>query len=194
MKLLDSDTREVQDTSHPTMTKDTTGRLFLNFSFRRLRDLWHRVDCCLALLSDTQIWSRTAEYENSIGNLVLHLSGNVLQWILAGIGDDTDARHRDREFSARGGITGTDLREHLQESVNRAASTIEKLNVDRLSSRVVIGGDVLSALDAIYHVVEHFSMHTGQIIFMTKRMTEGALRFDYRRDMHSITDAPADEM
>ncbi|HET8550289.1 MAG TPA: DinB family protein [Bryobacteraceae bacterium] len=152
-------------------------RIFLDFSAKKLRQLESRIQTCLERLSDEQIWMREAETQNAAGNLVLHLCGNVRQWILSAIGGQADTRTRDAEFAARGGITATELKERLAATVAEAASVIESLTDMRLRERVRVQGYELSVLEAIYHVIEHFAQHTGQIIFATKLLTQEDLGF-----------------
>lgn len=159
------------------MTEDTSGRLFLDFSSRKLQQLAGRVDICLAKLSDEQIWERNGDHENAVGNLVLHLCGNVRQWITSSIGGAPDTRRRDDEFSARGNESREDLRERLQATVSQATTVIAALTTQRLADRLVIQGMDVSVLAAIYHVIEHFAMHAGQIIFITKMRTALPLSF-----------------
>ena len=151
-------------------------RLFLDFSVRKLRELMDRIGVCLSQLSQDQIWARGSENENAVGNLVLHLAGNVRQWIVSGAGGRPDIRDRDAEFAARGGPPA-DLEAHLRQAVEDAAAVIESLTPERLATRLTIQGYDVSVLEAVYHVVEHFSMHTGQIIFATKMLTGGDLGF-----------------
>lgn len=159
------------------MTENTLDRQFLNFSSTKLRELSTRLEACLAQLTEEQLWARGGENENAVGNLVLHLCGNVRQWIIASIGGEPDTRHRDGEFHARGGMTGAELRQRLGATVHQATSVIEGVSAPRLADRMVIQGYDVSVLDAIYHVVEHFAMHTGQIIFVTKMLTGTDLGF-----------------
>ena len=163
-----------------TTTEDASGRLFLEFSSRKLQQLAGRIDICLTKLSDEQVWERNADHENAVGNLVLHLSGNVRQWITSSIGGAPDTRRRDDEFSARGNVSRKELRGHLQATVSQATTVIAALNTKRLSDRLVIQGVEVSVLAAIYHVVEHFAMHAGQIIFITKTRT--GLPLDFSQD------------
>jgi uncharacterized damage-inducible protein DinB len=156
---------------------DTLDRLFLDCSVRRLHQLCGRIGSCLSQLNDDQIWARGGENENAVGNLVLHLSGNVRQWIVSGAGGAPDTRNRDSEFAARGGMPKAELETRLLQTVDAAAAVIEGLTPERLAQRVIIQGYEVSILEAVYHVVEHFSMHTGQIIFATKMLTGGDLGF-----------------
>lgn len=159
------------------MSETAIDRLFLKFSVDKLRELAPRIETCLGCLSEDQLWARGHENENAIGNLVLHLCGNVRQWIISGIGGAPDHRQRDGEFAARGGTSKAQLLERLHTTVDEAVAVIRALPAERLSERRVIQGYEGSVLEAIYHVVEHFSMHTGQIIFATKLLTSVDLGF-----------------
>jgi uncharacterized damage-inducible protein DinB len=159
------------------MTENALDRQFLVFSSAKLKQLASRIDTCLSQLSEEQVWMRGGENENAVGNLVLHLCGNLRQWIVAGVGGEPDVRRRDEEFAARGGVMIGGLRERLQETVAQATAVIDSVRAERLPDRLVIQGYEVSVLEAIYHVVEHFSMHTGQILFVTKMMTGADLGF-----------------
>lgn len=149
----------------------STERIFLEYSAGKLDQLTERIENCIARLDDRQIWARGAETENAIGNLALHLCGNVRQWIVSGVGGQPDTRRRDEEFAARGGIEARELIERLRSTVGQAAAVLRGLESERLRERVEIQGYQVTVLEAIYHVVEHFSGHTGQIIFATKMLT-----------------------
>ncbi len=152
-------------------------RAFLDFSSDKLRQLSSRIDTCLFQLSEEQVWARGSDNENAIGNLVLHLCGNVRQWIIAHVGGEPDTRQRDAEFAARAGLTRQQLTERLRVTVEKAIAVLEGVSAQRLSNRLTIQGYDVSVLDAIYHVIEHFAMHTGQIIFATKMLTGTDLGF-----------------
>ena len=157
--------------------EDSLHRLFLDCSVRRLELSLSRIEACLEKLSEEQVWARGSENENAVGNLVLHLSGNVRQWIVSGVGGAPDTRERDGEFSARGDISIPELKQRLRGIVTEAAAVIGAVTPERLAERVVIQKYEVSVLEAIYHVVEHFSLHTGQIIFATKMMTGSDVGF-----------------
>lgn len=152
-------------------------RIFLTASRERLNQFASRIKACIDKLSDEQIWQRHHENENAIGNLILHLSGNVRQWIISGVGGKPDVRARDREFSARGDVAKTDLWERLHGIVEEAGGIIDKLTPQRLGETVKIQGYEVTVLEAVYHVVEHFAEHAGQIIYATKLMTSEDLGF-----------------
>jgi uncharacterized damage-inducible protein DinB len=151
--------------------------LFLSYSIEKLRQSEGRIQHCLELLSSDQVWWRGAEECNSVANLVLHLCGNVRQWIIASIGGQIDLRQRDSEFAARGDVDVPELRTMLRETVEEAVRTIERVTPQRLTETVRIQDYEKSVLEAIYHVVEHFSLHTGQILYATKLLRKADLGF-----------------
>jgi uncharacterized damage-inducible protein DinB len=150
---------------------DSAAHLFLEYSVRKLRQLNTRIEDCLGRLDDNQVWARGSANENAVGNLVLHLSGNVRQWIVAGVGGQPDIRRRDTEFAAQGGLAAPSLAQELHGTVEEAAAAIEKLAPESLAARLTIQGYDVTVLEAIYAVVEHFSGHTGQIVYATKMLT-----------------------
>jgi uncharacterized damage-inducible protein DinB len=151
--------------------------LFLQYSVDKLRQFTSRIEVCLGKLTEEQIWARGGEHENAAGNLVLHLTGNVRQWIVSSLGNDVSERDRDSEFAARQGPVAAVLAANLHETVERASSVISALDTERLTRMYEIQNYRVSGVEVVYHVVEHFGQHTGQIIFMTKMFTGGDLDF-----------------
>jgi uncharacterized damage-inducible protein DinB len=131
-----------------------------------------KIEHCLDRLSDADLWWRANEASNSIGNLILHLCGNVTMWIIGGIGSLPFERDRQREFDERKQIPRQELRSSLRLVVQRADDVLSTVVANDLLSRRQIQGYDVTVLEAIYHVVEHFSMHTGQIILLTKARVE----------------------
>jgi len=156
---------------------DTLHRDFLNFSADKLRQLSGRIETCLVMLTAEQVWARASDNENAVGNLVLHLCGNVRQWIVAGVGGAADVRQRDGEFAARGGVPAGELADRLRAVVAEAAAVLGQVTAERLAQRIVVQQYETTVLAAIYHVVEHFSGHTGQIFFAAKMLTGADLGF-----------------
>jgi uncharacterized damage-inducible protein DinB len=142
-------------------------RDFLKFSADKLEQLSGRIEDCLGRLSSDQIWMRNTGNDNAVGNLVLHLCGNVNQWIGSGVAGKPDLRERDQEFAARDGELGT----RLSATIAEAAGIIRNLAPERLSERLAVQKYDVTVMEAIYHVVEHFAQHTAQIIFATKLLT-----------------------
>jgi len=162
-------------------------QLFVEYSVRKLRQNVERLEKCLARLSEDQVWSRGHESENAVGNLMLHLAGNVRQWIISGVGATADVRDRDSEFNAQSGPSKTELLGVLRETVEEACKVIEPLTAERLAAVIHVQKYDVSVLEAVYHVVEHFGQHTGQIIFATKLLTGEELGFytHLKRASHS---------
>ena len=145
---------------------------FLSYSAGQLLTLSGRIQDCLGRLSAEQIWTRNSDNQNAVGNIVLHLCGNVRQWIIGGVGDQPDVRDRDAEFAARGGLQPAELAAKLKSTVSEAAAVIRTLPPERLGDQKTIQKVYNTTLmEAIYHVVEHFGQHTGQVIFATKLLT-----------------------
>jgi uncharacterized damage-inducible protein DinB len=157
--------------------EENLGSLFLNFSIDKLNQFTSRINECLDRLSDDQIWTRGSDNENAIGNLVLHLCGNVRQWIGSGVGGRPDIRKRNREFAARGDIQPAELRERLEGTIEDAVAILRDVPPERLREPVTIQSYHLTVMEAIFHVVEHFAQHTGQILFATKQLTGEDLGF-----------------
>lgn len=154
------------------------GQTFISEARSLLRaDYLPKIERCLGLLSDEQIWWRANPQSNSIGNLLLHLSGNVRQWIVVGLGGAPDRRDRDAEFARREVIPRDELLNLVRQTLADADATLSAFDVNRLVDRFTIQKTDVSALGAIFHVVEHFSMHTGQIIMLTKMFADIDLEF-----------------
>lgn len=152
-------------------------QLFLTFSRERLQLLASRISDCLSRLSDEQIWQRGSEVENSVANLVLHLCGNVRQWIISVVGEKPDVRDRDAEFSKRQGVTAAELSAVLDETISTALSVLKSVPGGVLTQHITVQKQDRTVLEAIYTAVEHFGEHTGQIIYMTKRLTQTDLGY-----------------
>lgn len=136
-----------------------------------------KIERCLEELSDEDVWWRGAEESNSIGNLILHLSGNARQWIVSGLGAAPDRRARQEEFDRRAGLKRAELLATLRETLAEVDAVLARLDGALLLERRAIQGHDVTILEAIFHVVEHFAMHTGQIILLTKLLVKKDLRF-----------------
>lgn len=133
-----------------------------------------RIDACLAKLTVEQIWTRGSANENAIGNLVLHLCGNLRQYTRHAILGEPDIRDRDSEFNA---IDGEALRAKLQNTVADACDIIQGTGEARLAERIIVQNREQAVLEAIFKTTEHFSLHAGQIYFATKLLTHQELGF-----------------
>jgi uncharacterized damage-inducible protein DinB len=159
------------------MNDNSIAREFLLHSAKLLNEeFMPRIRIAVEQLSDVQTWWRPNEASNSIGNLLLHLNGNVSQWILNGVGGKTFARDRDSEFNERKIILRRDLIAQLQSTLDAVDEVLKNVEPLTLLDRKMIQGNEVTVLEAIYHVVEHFSMHTGQILMLEKMMMANDLK------------------
>ena len=129
-----------------------------------------KIERCLEKLTNEQVWWRPNPESNSIGNLLLHISGNARQWIVCGLGTATDQRQRQSEFDQQDGIPLEELVMRLRTTVSETDKVLAEIEASRLLDEYQIQGTTSTALAAIFHVTEHFSMHTGQIILLTKML------------------------
>jgi len=144
--------------------------LFLEYSERKLVESTKKLTTCLDRLTEEQIWKRGGTHENAVGNLVLHLCGNMRQWIIHGVGQASDVRERDAEFVAMGGLGRAELITLFTETVEEAKGVIASLPRERLAEITTPQERTVSVLGAIYQVVGHVQEHVGQIILLTKQM------------------------
>ena len=154
------------------------GGLFLEFSRRKLLEqYWPRLRSCVESLTDEQIWWRANEPSNSIGNLLLHLNGNVRQWLVASFNRLEDARNRPAEFGEREMVPGSALVARLDSTMQESAKVLSRLKDADLLATYEIQGYTVSGLAAVYQVVEHFGLHYGQILYITKMLQDRDLGF-----------------
>ena len=139
-------------------------------------DYLPKIEACLHRLSEEDVWWRPNEASNSVGNLILHLSGNVTMWIIGGVGGRNFERNRQQEFDERRQIPKAELLMKLKRVIEEADEVIESLDENELLHRREIQSYDVTVLEAVYHVVEHFSMHTGQIILLSKARVAEDLR------------------
>jgi Protein of unknown function (DUF1572) len=162
----------------PPTNADLTA-LFLAFSRQKLLgQYWPRMKECVAPLSEEQVWWRPNEASNSIGNLILHLNGNVGQWLVASFNKADDRRDRPAEFAAKEGATAAELLAKLGATLDAAAKVLDRLTIEELLAEYEVQGyENIRGLEAVYQVVEHFGLHYGQILYITKLLTKKDLGF-----------------
>lgn len=132
---------------------------------------------CIHAVREEDLWWRPNPESNSIGNLMLHMAGNIRQWVVGGVGGEPDRREREAEFGAAGGPGRQELLEVLEAALAEVDVVLATVGAERLLERRRIQGREVTVLDAIYHAVEHFGMHTGQVIYITKLRTGTDLGF-----------------
>jgi uncharacterized damage-inducible protein DinB len=156
------------------MSSNPVADNFLAYAAARLHQSQESITACLGKLTDDQQWHRNGDHENSIANLLLHLEGNMRQWILHGIADQPDIRQRDEEFTLIPSTNPAEARTRFNATLDESASVIAALSPDRLLTVIdpQPNGTWRHAtiLEAIFKVVGHVEMHTGQIILLTKQL------------------------
>jgi uncharacterized damage-inducible protein DinB len=156
---------------------DQIATLLLQDTRKQLERYLQSIVRCLSLLTEEEIWWRPSGASNSAGNLVLHLCGNMRQWIISGLGGAPDLRVRDKEFSERGPVPRHVLVAQLRATVAEARRVLNRLPGEALRQKYTIQGYRVTGLVAAAHVYEHFSHHAGQVIYITKLKRGKNLRF-----------------
>ena len=146
--------------------------LVYEFKRRVLEEGLSRIQKCLDLLTEEEVWNRPNQNTVSVGNLVLHLSGNVRQWIGSGIGNIPDERKRDSEFNTAAGISKIALYTDVEKTVLQALDILNKISIADLLETKEVQVYKESGLSIIIHVIEHFSYHVGQITYATKSIKD----------------------
>ena len=143
-----------------------------------------RIKKCLYQLSEEEVWIKPNSETNSIANLILHLCGNITQYIHHSLGHEIDQRERDLEFSTSGGFTKKELLEKFEQVVQKATQIMAKCPEDELLRTRTVQGFTYTGIGIIIHVTEHLSYHTGQIALWTKYLKEKDLGFYADHDLN----------
>ena len=142
-----------------------------------------RLKGCLDKLSEKDIWWRPNDNSNSIGNLILHLCGNVRQWMLSGLGGNIDSRVRQMEFDEIGPIQKEALIQNLEQVMEEVDKLLDRLHPETLIEKKIVQGFGETGISILIHVIEHFSYHVGQIAYITKAAKDIDLRFYGNKDL-----------
>jgi uncharacterized damage-inducible protein DinB len=134
---------------------------------------------CVERLDDVQVWWRAHARSNSIANLMLHLCGNLSQWVLEGLGGRPYERRRALEFSADRTATRAELVARLSGVVDECRNVIIELTEADLAAPRTIQKYETDGLRALLHVWEHMSYHTGQIVLITKQLIGDRTEIDF---------------
>ena len=139
----------------------------------------------LTEISEEEVWLKPNESLNSIANLILHLCGNITQYIISSLGETEDIRERNLEFSTSKGLNKSELLTKLEETIDTAKRVIFDSDPEQLLKIRVVQGFSFSGVGVIIHVVEHYSYHTGQIAFWVKQLKNKDLGFNKGRDLNT---------
>ena len=127
-----------------------------------------RAKKCLNWLTEEQIWHRPNEHSNSMGNLILHLQGNVYQWIMSGLGGQEDVRQRNSEFEEKGPLPTAQLIAILDQLQKDTEAVLQTITPEMLLQSYEVQGFQETGMAILIHVVEHFSYHVGQMTYVVK--------------------------
>ena len=150
---------------------------FIDQSIIRIDENTQKLTTCLHHLEEAEIWKRPNQNSNSVGNIILHLCGNIRQYAISSLGQIEDTRERDKEFSADGGYSKSELLKKLRDTVEQAKNIIKYISEVELLRKRQVQGFTHSGVGIIIHVTEHYSYHTGQIIFWVKLLKDKDLGF-----------------
>jgi hypothetical protein len=159
------------------MTADDLAAAVGTEAANELRSALAKIKHCLGQLTDEQVWWRARPSFNSIGNLILHLCGNVRQWIVAGLGGGADVRDRPAEFAGRDPIPREDLLRRLEAVVDEARAVLARQTARQLVEARRIQGFDVTGLAALFDSIPHFRGHTQEIISMTRWQLGDAYKF-----------------
>jgi hypothetical protein len=152
--------------------------LFIEHSQKKLfGEWWPRMRTIAEGLTNEQLWWRPNEASNSIGNLLLHLNGNVRQWLVSSFTQQQDHRDRPAEFAEKTGGPARELLRTLGATMDEASAVLSRLTEVDLLAPMEIQGYHVTGLTAVYQVVEHFGLHYGQIVYIAKSMQGKDLGF-----------------
>jgi len=160
---------KMSDPLHPVLIAEARRRL-IGESLPRIRK-------CLGELSQEHLWHRPNENTVSAGNLVLHMIGNIRQWILCGLGEAEDRRQRQKEFDESGAHTTEELITELEAVMAKVGDILDEITQEQLLSEKMIQGFQETGLSILVHVIEHTSYHTGQVTYITKTLNNMDLKY-----------------
>ncbi|HMG68946.1 MAG TPA: DinB family protein [Chitinophagaceae bacterium] len=150
---------------------------FIDQCIYRMQESIQKITQCLHELEESEVWKRPNKNSNSVGNLILHLCGNMRQYAISSLGNTKDERERNKEFSAEDGYSKSELLEKLKATADEVRNTIQNISPGELFRKRKVQGFSQSGIAIIVHVTEHLSYHTGQIIFWTKLLKDKDLGF-----------------
>jgi len=143
------------------------GQEFLQETDARFERACNSVAHCLNQLNDEQLWMRPTPHVNSIGIILQHLSGNLRQWIVSGIGGAEDIRRRAQEFEEGEHCSTVEMLEKFKALIIECRAIVQRLTVEELTEHRRIQGFERNVLNAIYGTLTHLNLHVGQILFIT---------------------------
>lgn len=149
---------------------------------REMRRRWEeeslaRAKKCVSMLSEEEIWHRFNKNTLTAGNILLHLQGNIRQWVIGGLGGKPDERQRDAEFAADRSAKKSELLAGLEATVREALAVVDALSPERLTKTVSVQGFRETGISILIHVTEHFSYHVGELTYIAKLIKDADTRY-----------------
>lgn len=141
---------------------------FIDQAIFRFQEKKIHIAKCFQQLTEEDIWYRPNASSNSVGNIILHLCGNIGQYILSSLAQQPDVRERDLEFSTEGGLSKAELLGKISATIDQACAAVRACPEEELLREREVQGFVFSGVGVILHAVEHLSYHTGQVAYMVK--------------------------
>lgn len=161
------------------MSEINVGELYIAAARQNLAEGLRKVEHCLRQLNEEQVWWRPQAGMNSVANLMLHLAGNLRQWIVSGVGGARDIRNRPEEFADRSELPKGNIVSMLRSAVREADEVMERLPLEKLGEARRIQGFETNVVGAIFDSLAHFRGHTQEIIHMTREMLGDKYKFDF---------------
>lgn len=160
-----------EDFKENTLYRIDESTRMIEISFEKLEDHFHPEPI------EVSLWKRPNAHSNSLGNLILHICGNMTQYVMTTLGEQEDDRNRELEFETKSGLTKTELLKKLHATVSQVKETIHAASEVRLLTKQNVQGFHFSGMGCVIHAVEHYSYHTGQIAFWVKQLIDKNLGF-----------------
>lgn len=163
----------------------TTTEAIKHYSIHYLEERFGMIEASLRMFPQDQLWVKPNPASNSMGNLVLHLCGNIRQYVISGLGGEADTRERDLEFTAKPDATLDAILGTLRETLDKSIEVIVRTEEHELLIMRTVQGYEMNGVGILTHVVEHLSYHTGQIAFYTKLRLNEDLGFYRDRNLNT---------
>ncbi len=173
-------------------TLESLTKLVVDETSGELDEALKKIKHCVNQLTDDQVWWRPAESMNSVANLLLHLCGNLGQWIVSGIGGAADIRERQKEFDQRSSTSGTELISQIESAVAEAKNALSGMSAEELLRIRPVQGNDVSGMQAILHSAAHFRGHAQEIVHMTRCQLGDSYAFEFIPPATEPGDASAD--
>ncbi|WP_422930437.1 DUF1572 family protein [Singulisphaera sp. PoT] len=155
------------------------GRAYIELARERLKNRAGMIEHCVNQLSEDQVWWRPTESMNSVANILLHLSGNIRQWIISGVGGTPDTRDRPAEFAAREQLPKAELLQRFRQAIAESDAVLASFDPSSLLDRRRIQGSEQSILYAIWRPIEHLGGHAQEVIYISRFQLGEDYRFAY---------------